>query len=227
MTPLVHVASRRLFIAIEGASSSLGGLKRAAKLYALTTDPLDGLIGHIFGIDTSFTIPQHDLVTFGADPASRTALVDRELTTLLNGACDDADDASAKLSAMSKSLRTLLSLRFYALNAEKLSYAAEHLQIGLETVLEEYEDCAGERDDAVDQCSMAMDVLGELPTEAVFQATLNALLAGTAVPADASDAIEWMTDDCILPELDWLFAIEEAADMDEDDEEDEEEEDDE
>jgi hypothetical protein len=224
MTPLVHVASRRLFTAIADASSSLGGLKRAAKLYALATDPLAGLIGHIFGIDTSFTIPQHDLVTFGADPASRAALVDRELATLINGACDDADAASAKLSGMSKSFRTLMSLRFYALDAGKLSYAAEHLQIGLETVLEEYEDCAGDRDYAVDQCSMAMDVLGELPSEAIFQAALNALLAGKAVPADASDAIEWMTDDCILPELEWLFDVEEAADMDEDEDEDEDEE---
>ena len=227
MAPSALVASRRFFTAIADSSSSLGGLKRAARLYTLCTDPLNGLIGPIFGLDASFRIPEQDLGTFGASPAARALRVDAELATFLNGACDDAGASPAALAALPASLRTLVALRFFALNAGIVPHAAEHLQIGLETVLGEdgYDDCADDRDAAVDTCTMAMDILCDtLPSGRDFQATVDALLAGNAVPDHAAERIEWMTDDCICPELDdWLYDVEQADDdMDEDEDEDEE-----
>ena len=198
------LAAARLFAAIADAPSSLGALKRAARLYALCVDPL---IGPIFDLDSSYTIPPRDLITFGADPASRAAHVDRELAVLLDDACADVDAASAKFAAMSTPMRTLLVLRFYALGSWDVCLAAENVQCGLETVLGD--DCTDDRDYCVDEFGMAMDVLRDaLPAEGTFQAALDALLAGNAMSADA---FECMTDDGILPDLDWLFDVEDMG----------------
>lgn len=197
----------------------------------MTTDPLNGLIGPVFGIGAGSRIAEQELSALGATPAARAAHVDAALTAFLNSACSGVDlQASFQaLAAMRAPLRTLLALRFFALNAWDVCLAAENLQGGIEEVLGEdaYEHCADERDNCVDECGNAMDVLRDtLPAQAVFQAAFDALIANAEVPADASGHLEMMTDD-ILPELDWLFDIEEADGMDEDEEDDEDDEDDE
>ena len=220
--PSASVAVNRLFKAIENPGS-LDALQRAAKLYALAASPKSGFYRHVLGLDAEHKVPTEFLTSCGADAAARAAHVDTLLAGLLMKARENPKLAAARLAVVPKESRVLLALRFLALAGFDVALAAENVQGGLETVLdkEAYDDVADDRDSSVDDFGMAMDVLRDtLPAQGVFQAALDALLAGECVPAECADAFESMTDDCICPDLDWLFDVEEAED--EEDEEDEE-----
>ena len=218
--PALRRAVRGYFTAIADGGSSLGSLKRAYTLYSLATDPTRGLIGPILGMDADYKVP--DVGTLLGPLGLRAAHVDAELSRFLDGARINADGAADDLAALPEQLRALVALRFYALGAWDVCLAAENVQSGLETVLDEeaYDEHADDRDASVDDFGTAMDVLRDtLPSSDVFQAALDALLAGGAVPTECAESFEGMTDDCILPEMDWLRDVEAAEDeMDEEEE---------
>jgi hypothetical protein len=218
------------FDAIEEAKESLVSLKQAAHLFTFMMDPSSGLLAVAYSdMSSARVVPSKTLRALGSDAKERAQTVDKALNLVLVNARKEPSKAMKRLLRVPSHVRSLVALRFFSLGGDSAPCAAENLQIGLETVLDDdvMVACNGEpsdRDDCVDQCSMAMEVLGDMPDNSVFLEALSAALNNKRVPESCTEVFDEFGDDCVCPDLDWLFKLDTPGSDDEDGEDDEDEE---
>jgi hypothetical protein len=216
---------------LREAAEAVSTLQEAAHLFTFAADPTKGLLAELFRVKERH-MPLALLKALGADGVVRAKSVDKVLVRMLGSAVHSPSQATALLARVPKQLRPLLALRFFSISGFDFCLAAESIQTGIEVVLLDdisvlCDSVPGTRDACVDEFCVAMDVLRDtMPKSKILQSALDAALAHRRTPPDCLDAFSDITDNCVCPDMSWLFALKppgNAADADADADADEEE----